>query len=142
MVATAAKTAMTTRNRPLLNPLCLLRDQCMSHASMNAVAAVRPTPVKLIVATLNVCGAGPSEPKFGIEAARRLPGSWRSWEATTRYLKCSRNRWLSARPSREFTAVYKPSVSPVSDSQSAWDTTYGARAVNALNSTIACGGHL
>lgn len=79
MVATAAKTAMTTRKRLLLKPLCLLRDQCMSHASMNAVAAVRPTPVRLIVATLNVCGGvGPSVTKLGMAAARRLPGSLRS----------------------------------------------------------------
>lgn len=79
----------------------------MSQTSVNAVAAVRTAPVGLMVVTLN---SGPGPPPFaglGNVVVRMLDCSPSSCEATMRYRKCSRNRSLSARPRREFTAFCK-----------------------------------
>ena len=91
--------------RALLKP-DFRRDQWMSQTSVKAVAAVRAAPVGLMAVTLNSDPGPLPFAGLGNVVVRMLDCSPSSCEATTRYRKCSRNRSLSARPRREFTAFY------------------------------------
>jgi hypothetical protein len=106
---TARKTTM--RPFPLVEfPPPLV--QWISQANENADAAVTKAPANV---KAPVCGAfGVCTNKFRDWPCRawlRYDCVLRSCDATMIYLKCSKNLALSARPSLEFTAFWRDSVS-------------------------------